>query len=60
MCQSVFDVVARLQKPCREGGRRPEFDRCVKSELLIIDDMGMKQLPEKAGELLFEIILSNT
>lgn len=56
VCRSVFDVVAGLQKPCREGGRCPEFDRCVKSDLLIIDDMGMKQLPEKSGELLFEII----
>ena len=54
--RSVFDVVAGLQKPCREGGRCPEFYRCVKSDLLIIDDMGMKQLPEKSGELLFEII----
>ena len=28
----------------------------MKSDLLIIDDMGMKQLPEKSGELLFKII----
>jgi DNA replication protein DnaC len=26
-------------------------------ELLIIDDMGMKQLPKRSGEYLFEIIL---
>jgi len=36
--------------------RNPEFDRYIRADLLIIDDMGLKQLPEKSGELLFEII----
>ena len=31
--------------------------RYLKPDLLIIDDMGMKQLPRKSGECLFEIIL---
>ena len=29
----------------------------LKPDLLIIDDMGIKQLPKKSGEYLFEIIL---
>ena len=31
--------------------------RYLKSDLLIIDDMGIKQLPPKSGEYLFEIIM---
>ena len=31
--------------------------RYLKPELLIIDDMGMKQLPKRSGEYLFEIIM---
>jgi len=29
----------------------------LKPDLLIIDDMGMKQLPKRAGEYLFEIVM---
>ena len=29
----------------------------LKPDLLIIDDMGMKQLPKRSGEYLFEIIM---
>src|SRR5262249_51043115 len=29
----------------------------LKPELLIIDDMGMKQLPKRSGEYIFEIIM---
>ena len=31
--------------------------RYLKPDLLIIDDMGMKQLPKRSGEYLFEIIM---
>ena len=31
--------------------------RYLKPDLLIIDDMGMKQLPKKSGEFFFEVIL---
>lgn len=31
--------------------------RYLKPDLLIIDDMGMKQLPRRSGEFLFEIIM---
>jgi DNA replication protein DnaC len=29
----------------------------LKPELLIIDDMGMKQLPRRSGECLFEVVM---
>jgi DNA replication protein DnaC len=31
--------------------------RYLKPDLLIIDDMGLKQLPKRSGEYLFEVIL---
>src|SRR4051812_47620438 len=33
------------------------LSRYLKPDLLIIDDMGMKQLPKRSGEYLFEIIM---
>ena len=33
------------------------LQRYLKPDLLIIDDMGMKQLPKRSGEYLFEIIM---
>ena len=33
------------------------IDRYLRPDLLMIDDMGMKQLPKRSGEYLFEIIL---
>jgi DNA replication protein DnaC len=33
------------------------MDRYLRTDLLIIDDMGMKQLPRRSGEYLFEIIM---
>jgi DNA replication protein DnaC len=29
--------------------------RCLRLDLLIIDDMGLKKLPKQSGEYLFEI-----
>ncbi|WP_307265519.1 ATP-binding protein [Oligosphaera ethanolica] len=54
--RSIFDIVSHLQRFNALSDRNPEFERYLKADLLIIDDMGLKQLPEKAGELLFEII----
>ena len=31
--------------------------RCLEPDLLIIGDMGMKQLPKRSGEYLFEVIM---
>src|SRR5260370_707488 len=33
------------------------LNRYLKPDLLIIDDMGRKQLPRRSGEVLFEIIM---
>ena len=35
----------------------PPRSRPAKPDLLIVDDMGMKNLPRRSGEVLFEIIM---
>jgi len=56
--RSIFDVVAEL---CAENEHPLRHRKVLKSylscDLLIIDDMGIKQLPPKSGEHLFEIIM---
>jgi DNA replication protein DnaC len=39
------------------GGQDRLLTRYLKPDLLLIDDMGIKQLPKRSGECLFEIIL---
>jgi hypothetical protein len=39
------------------GGEEKILAKYLKPDLLIIDDMGMKQLPKRSGEYLFEIIM---
>ena len=54
---SIFDLVRELQADLSPK----ELDRCLaqylKPDLLIIDDMGIKVLPPKSGEVLFEIVM---
>jgi DNA replication protein DnaC len=55
--RSIFDTVRDfLQDEAMEGQERT-LQRYLKPDLLIIDDMGMKQLPKRSGEYLFEIIM---
>ncbi len=55
--RSIFDTVRDfLQDEAMEGHERT-LNRYLKPDLLIIDDMGMKQLPKRSGEYLFEIIM---
>jgi len=55
--RSVFDTVRDfLHNEAMEGYERI-LQRYLKPDLLIIDDMGMKQLPKRSGEYLFEIIM---
>lgn len=55
--RSIFDVVRDfLQDEALEGQDRL-LNKYLKPDLLIVDDMGMKQLPRRAGEVLFEIIM---
>jgi DNA replication protein DnaC len=55
--RSIFDVVRDfLHHEALEQEDRV-LSRYLKPDLLIIDDMGMKQLPKRSGEYLFEIIM---
>lgn len=55
--RSIFDVVRDfLHDEAMEGHERL-LQKYLKPDLLIIDDMGMKQLPKRSGEYLFEIIM---
>ena len=58
--RSIFDVVREfLHDQATSGAEGDEkvLARYLKPDLLIIDDMGMKQLPKRSGEYLFEIIM---
>jgi DNA replication protein DnaC len=55
--RSVFDVVRDFLKDEAFAGEEKTLARYLKPDLLIIDDMGIKQLPKRSGEFLFEIIM---
>jgi DNA replication protein DnaC len=55
--RSVFDVVRDLLHDEAFDGQDKVLARYLKPDLLIVDDMGMKQLPKRSGEYLFEIIM---
>jgi DNA replication protein DnaC len=55
--RSVFDVVRDFLHDEAFAGHDKILARYLKPDLLIIDDMGMKQLPKRSGECLFEIIM---
>ena len=55
--RSIFDVVRDFLHDEALGGEEKVLNRYLKPDLLIIDDMGMKQLPKRSGEYLFEIIM---
>ena len=55
--RSVFDVVRDFLHDEVLGQEDKMLTKYLKPELLIIDDMGMKQLPKRSGECLFEIIM---
>ena len=55
--RSIFDVVRDFLHDEALGGEDKILARYLKPDLLIIDDMGMKQLPKRSGEYLFEIIM---
>jgi len=54
---SVFDLVRDFLEDEALAGADDTLARYLKPDLLIIDDMGLKQLPKHSGEYLFEIIL---
>jgi DNA replication protein DnaC len=55
--RSVFDVVRDFLHDEAIGEDDTTLARYLRPDLLIIDDMGMKQLPKRSGEYLFEIIM---
>jgi DNA replication protein DnaC len=55
--RSIFDLVRDFIKDEAFGGEEKVLNRYLKPDLLVIDDMGIKQLPKKSGEYLFEVIM---
>ena len=55
--RSIFDVVRDFLHDEALGGQDKVLGKYLKPDLTIIDDMGMKQLPKRSGEYLFEIIM---
>jgi DNA replication protein DnaC len=55
--RSIFDVVRDFLHDEAVGQDDKVLARYLKPDLLVIDDMGMKQLPKRSGEYLFEVIM---
>jgi DNA replication protein DnaC len=55
--RSIFDVVRDFLHDEAFAGQDKVLNRYLKPDLLIVDDMGLKQLPKRSGEYLFEIIM---
>jgi DNA replication protein DnaC len=55
--RSVFDAVRDLRQDEALGEQDRVMSKYLKPDLLIIDDMGLKILPERSGEYLFEVIM---
>jgi DNA replication protein DnaC len=55
--RSVFDLVRDFLHDELLGDGDKMLAKYLKPDLLVIDDMGMKQLPKRSGECLFEIVL---
>lgn len=55
--RSIFDVVRDFLHDEALDGHERILKRYLEPDLLIIDDMGMKQLPKRSGEYLFEVIM---
>lgn len=55
--RSIFDLVRDFLHDEAFEGQDKVLMKFLKPELLIIDDMGMKQLPKRSGEYIFEIVM---
>ena len=55
--RSIFDCVRDFLHDEAFEGHDRILNRYLKPDVLILDDMGMKHLPKKSGEFLFEIIM---
>jgi DNA replication protein DnaC len=55
--RSIFDLVRDFLHDEALGQEDKVLTKYLKPELLIIDDMGMKQLPRRSAECLFEVVM---
>lgn len=55
--RSIFDVVRDFLHDEAFDGQDKVMAKYLMADLLIIDDMGIKHLPKRSGEYLFEIIM---
>lgn len=55
--RSIFDLVRELLEQDSQASEARLLGKYLKPDLLIIDDMGLKVLPPKSGEILLEIIM---
>jgi DNA replication protein DnaC len=55
--RSIFDLVRDFLHEEAFAGEDKVLSKYLKPDLLLVDHMGMKQLPKKSGEYLFEIIM---
>jgi DNA replication protein DnaC len=55
--RSIFDLVRELLTQETQIAESRLLNKYLKPDLLIIDDMGLKILPQKSGEILLEIIM---
>jgi DNA replication protein DnaC len=55
--RSIFDVVRDFLRDEAFDGQEKTLTKYLKPDLLIVDDMGMKNLPKRSGEFLFEIVM---
>ena len=55
--RSIFDVVRDFLQDEELEGQDRILNKYLKPDLLIVDDMGLKNLPKRSGEFLFEIIM---
>lgn len=54
---SIFDLVRELQADLSPAQMDRTLTRYLKPDLLIIDDMGLKVLPAKSGEVMLEVVM---
>ena len=55
--RSIFDLARHFLEEQNPAQQDKMLARYLKPDLLLIDDMGMKQLPRRSGEYLLEIVM---
>jgi hypothetical protein len=55
--RSIFDLVRDFLRDEALDGEEKVLTRYLKPDLVIVDDMGLKNLPKRSGEFLFEVVM---